>query len=106
MSLSCIKSYISKLYHKESGDERMKLFECIVDDGRVVFKSMLAAEDEETLLEIYGGNGEFVRIKDVTDDYLTEGSPHLLAENLRTIGWGEAEIALIVALLRRHIDTR
>lgn len=84
----------------------MKLFECIIDDGRCVFKSTVAAENKETLLEIYGGNGEFVRIKDVTGDYLTDGSPELLAENLRSNGWGEAEIALIVALLRQHLEER
>lgn len=84
----------------------MKLFECIIDDGWDVFKSMLAAEDEETLLKIYGGNGEFVRIKDVTCNHLTDESPELLAKSLKSGGWGKAEIALIVALLRRHIDTR
>ena len=50
----------------------MKLFECIVDDGNNVFKSTVAARNKKELLNVYGGNGDFVKITDVTNDYFTD----------------------------------
>lgn len=82
----------------------MKLFECIVDDGENVFKTFIAAKNKKDLLNVYGGNGTFEKIKDITNDYFTDESPDLLNTHLLQMGWGRGERELICALLRQHID--
>lgn len=81
----------------------MKLFECIVDDGQDVFKTFVAAQSKKELLSVYGGNGSFEKIKDVTKDYFTNTSVDFLRESLIKTGWGKGEIELITALLDEHI---
>ena len=44
----------------------MKAFEMIIEDGERVFKCVRPAKDINQVKQIYGGNGDFVRIKDVT----------------------------------------
>lgn len=82
----------------------MKLFKCIVDDGREVFKTMTAAKNKKELLAVYGGNGTFEKIEDVTNEYFTEESPERLDTDLIRLGWGEGERKLICALLEQHIN--
>lgn len=77
----------------------MKIYECIIDDGRDVYKSIVTAKNRKELFEIYKGNGDFIRIDDVTKDYFTADSAALLQEHLMTMGWGLAERLLISALL-------
>ena len=52
----------------------MKLFKCIVDDGKDVFKTLIAVKNKKCLLDVYGGNGTFEKIDDVTNDYFVEGT--------------------------------
>lgn len=84
----------------------MKLFECIVDDGKNVFKTTAPAKNKKELLEVYGGNGTFEKIKDVTKDYLNENSTEKLDTDLMRMGWGEAERKMICALIEQHIKSR
>lgn len=81
----------------------MKLFECIIDDGRDVFKSTVAAKNKKDLTAVYGGNGDFVKITDVTADYFTDQSPEMLDDDLARCGWGVQERTLLKALLEQHI---
>lgn len=81
----------------------MKLFECIVDDGKDVFKTLTAAKSRKALIDEYGGNGEFIRIKDITAEYFTEGSVELLGDHLLRMGWGEGERKILCALLETHL---
>ena len=81
----------------------MKLYECIVDDGTDVFKTMTAAKNKKELLSVYGGNGSFEKIKDVTKEYFTEDTPDKLASDLQKCGWGRGEIELIRALVEENI---
>jgi len=81
----------------------MKLFESIIDDGKNVYKNLSPANSKKELLEIYGGNGTFEKIKEVTKDYFTNESPEKLRLTLIAGGWGEGEIKLICALLEEHI---
>ena len=81
----------------------MKLFECIVDDGKDVFKTLTAAKGRKALLDEYGGNGEFLKIKDVTAEYFTEQSVDLLDQHLQRMGWGEGERKILCALLEMHL---
>ncbi len=81
----------------------MKLYECIVDDGTDVFKTLTAAKNKKELLSVYGGNGSFEKIKDVTKEYFTEDTPDKLASDLQKCGWGRGEIELIRALVEENI---
>ena len=56
----------------------MKLYECIIDDGTNVFKTVTAAKSKKELLNVYGGNGTFEKIKDITKD-----TQHMGVECLR-----------------------
>ena len=82
----------------------MKLFKCIVDDGKDVFKTLIAAKNKKCLLDVYGGNGTFEKIDDVTNDYFVEGTVEKLNFDLMRMGWGEGERNLICALVEQHID--
>ena len=77
-----------------------KMFEMVIDDGKDVFKVTRMAESQEDIEKRYGGNGEFVRIKDVTDDYPI--SEYKLHTALSAAGFGEAERESIVSLLRQE----
>lgn len=81
----------------------MKLFRCIVDDGENVFKTLTAAKSKKELIEVYGGNGNFEKIEDVTNEYFTEKSVEKLAESLQRTHWGEGKINIICALFEQHI---
>lgn len=82
----------------------MKLFKCIVDDGKTVFKTLTAAKNKKDLLDVYGGNGVFEKIQDVTNEYFTETTVEKLDSDLIRMGWGEGERRLICALVEQHID--
>ena len=84
----------------------MKLFECIVDDGQDVFKTLTASKNKKELLEVYGGNGNFEKITDVTNDYLIPESVEKLREDLQSKEWEKGEIEIICALVKEHIAKR
>lgn len=77
----------------------MKLYEIIIDDGKDVYKSLQVAKGKKDLINKVGGNGEIVRIKDVSKEYLTEESAELLDETLLKAGWGYAERKILCDLL-------
>ena len=77
-----------------------KMFEMIIDDGRDVFKVTRMGKDQKDMEERYGGNGEFVRVLDVTENFpISEDKLHAA---LTGAGFGEAERESIVSLLRRE----
>jgi len=84
----------------------MKLFKCIVDDGKQVFKAYTAAKSKKELLNVYGGNGTFEKITDVTNDYFNDKSVEHLDDCLAATKWGEGERKLICALLEEHINNK
>lgn len=84
----------------------MKLYECIIDDGQDVFKTLVTARNKRELVSVYGGNGTFVKIVDVTEEYFNETSVEKLKGDLTRTGWGEGEIKLISALLEEHIQKK
>lgn len=93
----------------------MKLFECIVDDGKDVFKTNCVAKNKKDLLSVYGGNGEFISIKDITNsafavpigDYEAIES---CIEKLRTTllhgGYEDMERTIICSLLDDFLVNR
>lgn len=82
----------------------MKLFECIIDDGKSVFKTFTAAKSKKALLDECSGNGSFEKIKDVTNLYFSDTTLDKLNEDLFRMGWGEGERKIICALVQQHID--
>ncbi len=84
----------------------MKIYEMIIDDGEQVFKAIRPAQNIKSLKAQYGGNGEFVRIKDVTEEWITGG--HLCTESgidfliktLQKAQYGIQEIEIISSLIR------
>jgi len=73
-----------------------RMFEVIMDAGDHVFKTSRIALDEKDFESVYGGNGEIVRIRDVTEDYPI--SEYALRRALEG-KFGEAETEAIVHLL-------
>lgn len=84
----------------------MKLFECIIDAHDHVFKTLAASKNKTELLKVHGGNGDFVKIQDVTKDYLNEKTLDKLDDDLMRMQWGEAERKIICALVEEHINNR
>lgn len=84
----------------------MKLFECIIDDGKDVFKTLTSSKNKKELLSVYGGNGSFEKITDVTNEYLIPESVEKLKCDLQRTGWGKGEIEIICALVEEHIRKR
>lgn len=82
----------------------MRLYECIIDDGTDVFKTVTAAKNKKELLNIYGGNGTFEKIKDITLN-TQHMSVDCLRDSLTKTGWGSEEITLLTALLEQHLDS-
>ena len=80
----------------------MKLYECIIDDGTNIFKTAVAAKNKKELLKIYGGNGTFEKITDITQ--LTDSiGVEWLRDTLVRNGYGNNETTLICALLEEHL---
>lgn len=83
----------------------MKAYEMIIDSGETVFKCVRPAKDIKQLKYIYGGNGEMVRIKDVTEEYgidLDYLRDVLLGKQIGH--FGKVEIDLIIAIMQRCYD--
>lgn len=76
----------------------MRAYEAIIDDGQDVYKVTRCVESEEVFREIYGGNGEIVRIKDITDE--TPIGLGRLEQVLIAGGFGRQETAIIVSIVR------
>ena len=79
----------------------MRLYNCIVDDGKDCYNIIVAAKDKKELLDMYGSNGTFDKITDVTREYNTI-NVSMLEDTLRRANYGKGEIALITALLEEH----
>ena len=50
----------------------MKVFNVVVDDGNSVFKQSIAAKSKQALKKEYKGNGDFIKINDVTKSVYTD----------------------------------
>lgn len=79
----------------------MKMFECIIDDGKNVFKEVVAANSKKHMLDQWGGNGNFLIVKDVTKDCPIDTEK--LQSDLLKLGWGMAESRLIMMLAEEHM---
>lgn len=82
----------------------MKLFDCIIDDGKNIFRSFVAAKNKKQLFEEIRGNGQLEKYIDVTANYFTKETLDKLENDLRCSGWGRGERALILALVEEHMQ--
>ena len=76
---------------------KYRMYEAIIDAGDQVFKVNRIARDEKDFKSRYGGNGEFVRILDVTEDFPISIDNVKIALEMER--FGEAEVEAIVHLL-------
>lgn len=75
----------------------MKVYEVIIESGNDVFKTLIPAKNTKDVEKQVQGNGEIVRIKDVTDKYPI--SINFIHEQL--LGKiGEAELTIITRVLQ------
>lgn len=79
---------------------KLKVYECIIDDGKEVYKEVLTAKNKKQLLDIWGGNGSFEKITEVTNQY-----PLSLDSIMQAVidkGFGIAEQRLLIEILRNY----
>lgn len=74
-----------------------KMYEMIIDDGTSVFKCTRLAKNIKNLRDIYGGNGEFVRVKEVTEKFPI--STNDVFEALKNARFGDVEAQAVVDCL-------
>jgi hypothetical protein len=79
------------------------MYELIVDAGEHVFKANCLAHDEEELKNRYGGNGEFVRVRDVTQDFPIKSG--VVWNALEAAGFGKTELEAVRYLLEGYENT-
>lgn len=82
----------------------MKVFECIIDDGQNIFKTIIPSTNRRTLLAEWNGNGEFVKIKEVTQDYPI--SIDKVIEALEYANFVTVERQIITIALDRAIENK
>lgn len=80
----------------------MKIFKCAMDDGYGISESIIVSKNKKTMLKEYGGNGEFLKITDVTNDYKID--MEYLERNLMIADFGRIERTLILELLEEHFQ--
>lgn len=79
-----------------------KLYKAIFETDTDAFKVYRTASSPAEFKKIYGGNGDIVSIKDVTEDYPI--SIPVLVSALRAGGFGSVEIDTIVSIIEHEYD--
>ncbi len=79
-----------------------KAYEMIIESGMDVYKMVRPADNEKKLRSIYGGNGDFVRIKEVTKDYPIDLGK--VRDALYKAQFGEPEADIIISILQEGYE--
>lgn len=79
-----------------------KMYEMILDDGQNIIKVVCPALSVKDLKKQYSGNGEFVRIKEVTENYPLSITNIMIS--LREAGYGEIEREAIARIIRDEYE--
>jgi len=77
-----------------------KMFEMIIDAGDKVYKAHAIGINKKDIMERYSGNGEFVTIKDVTEDFPI--SEECVCTALR--GFEKPEVEAVISLLHTYYE--
>lgn len=80
---------------------KIKKFECILDDGQNVWKEYIPATSKKELLKNWGGNGEFVKIKEVP---ACLPSAEVVRSTLVDNGFEQAECDLVYRILCMYVE--
>lgn len=80
----------------------MKLFKAYFDCGDDCFKVVRPAESKAKFIERFGGNGEIIKLEEVTEEYPLD--VEYLFDFLHKYGWGEAETHIITECVRKHYE--
>ena len=77
----------------------MKMYEMIIDDGKDVYKFCRIGENQEDVMTRFSNNGEFVRVREVTEDFPINSAAVFFA--LKDKGFGDVECNAVWDLLTR-----
>ena len=80
----------------------MKLFKAYFDCGDDCFKVVRPAEDKKKFISQYGGNGEIIKLEEVTKEFPL--SPDRLFDDLKRLNYGDAEAYAISECVRKHYE--
>lgn len=77
----------------------MKVYNCIIEDKTTnnMSREIIPAKNKKALMDEWGGNGEFIQIKDETSEWPI--NTDCVIETLRNAGFGLAEQRIIRAIL-------
>lgn len=78
----------------------MKKYMVYMDDGENLMKLAIPAESVKSAKKYVNGNGEVIKVADVTEDYPINANK--VHEALKNAGFGETEIDFIVRTLTMH----
>lgn len=79
---------------------QLKVFRCVVDDGEDAFVTYTTASSKEEIIDVYGGNGEFLKIEDVTAKVVIKKEN--IAKLLKEAGLNKMQVSLISGLIEQH----
>lgn len=78
----------------------MKKYMVYIDNGESVMKVAVPSESVKAAKKYCAGNGEIIKVTDVTADYPI--SIDKVVETLKTANFGQVEIDLIMRTLTMH----
>ena len=79
-----------------------KVYRVIMEDKENAYKEFIPAENTKEIKECWGGNGEFVSIKDVTNEYpINIGS---VIKALESYGFSKPEVDIISRTLQNDLE--
>lgn len=81
----------------------MRIYRCVVDAGHDVYAMNTCADSKRKAVEKFLGNGEVVKVSDVTTDVFNRRSLQRLYKTLVDAGWDSLEAEYIQKLLARAI---
>ena len=80
-----------------------RAYEIIMEDRDSVYKVVVPATNEKEAAKYVEGNGDVVRVKEITDDYPI--STEKVVEALKAASFGKVEIDLITRLVLEYRNT-
>lgn len=82
----------------------MKVFFTVVKAGDCErYVQYLAGNNKEEILEIYGGNGEFETLKDVSNEVFSTNDLDRIESTLRENRFNEAQISCVLRMIEKFI---
>lgn len=75
----------------------MKKYMVYVDDGEILMKLAIPAKSAKAAKEYASGNGEIIKVSDVTEDYPIDAAK--VANALKMGNFGQTEIDFIIRTL-------